>query len=102
MRIDKTFAYLAVVAGMALAGVSSAKAQDGYWNTRDYPRDVRHDARINRLQNDIARDRWRLDNDIQRGKSRAAGHEARDLAKDQKKLDKEMYRDRRDSYRAPY
>jgi hypothetical protein len=72
---------------MALAGASSVKAQDGYGR-----RDVRRDARINRLQNDIARDRWRLDNDIQRGKSRAAGHVARDLARDQRKLDRELRR----------
>ena len=87
MRIDKTLAVFAVVAGMALAGASSVNAQDGYGR-----RDVRREARINRLQNDIARDRWRLDNDIQRGKSRAASHEARDLAKDQRTLDRELRR----------
>jgi hypothetical protein len=85
MRIDKTFALLAVVAGMALAGASSVKAQDRYWDTR-------RDARIERLQNDIARDRWRLDNDIRRGKGRAASHVARDLAKDQRKLDRQLRR----------
>ncbi len=85
MRMDKTFALLAVVAGMALAGASSIQAQDGYWG-------VRHDARINRLQNNIARDQWRLNEDIQRGKSRAASHAARDLAKNQRKLDRELRR----------
>jgi len=85
MRIDKTFALLAVAAGMALAGASSVNAQDGYWGPR-------RDAGIERLQNDIARDRWRLDNDIQRGKSRAASHAAGHLAKDQRKLDRQLRR----------
>jgi hypothetical protein len=85
MRMDKTFAVLAVVAGMALTGAPGAKAQDGYGGPR-------RDARIERLQNNIARDRWRLDNDIQRGKGRAASHAAGHLAKDQRKLGRELRR----------
>lgn len=84
MRIDKTIALLAFVV-MALAGAPSVQAQDGYWHAR-------RDARINRLQNDIARDRWRLNDDIRSGRSRAASHVARDLAKDQRRLDRELRR----------
>lgn len=96
MRYNKLFAWLALAAGTALPGV----AQDRYWDIHNDRRDLRHDyARVDRMRDDIARDRRRLNEDIRRGRTRAAAKQARDLARDQRKLDsqlRDIHRDRRD------
>ncbi len=84
MRYAKWFGLLAMAAGIA-------SAQD--W------RDIRHDeARLGRMQADIARDRARLNEDIRCGRQAAAARDAADLARDQRALDAQ-YRDLRHDYR---
>ncbi len=86
MRYSKLFAWLALAGGMAFAGASSAKAQD--W--RDLFRDRNHirqdDYRIYGMEQHIAADRARLDEDIRCGRSEAAARDAADLARDQRAL----------------
>jgi hypothetical protein len=80
-------------------------------------RDLHGDqAAVERLRADIGRDQWRLNEDIRRGLDRAAAEDARDLARDQQRLNallgdmrhdrhelREFYRgfrdDRRDGWR---
>ena len=67
-------------------------------------------ARLDRLRADIAQDRWRMNEDIRRGRDRAAAQDARDLARDQRSLDAlerdvrhdqgRDYRDYRNDWRA--
>ena len=96
MRYTKWFASFAIAVGMAVAGTTAASAQD--W------RDLRHDYnRMDRLRDDIARDRARLNEDIRCGRSQAAARDAADLARDQGILEaqrrdiRQDWRDR-DSY----
>ena len=94
MRYNKLFAWCALAVGMALPGASVLSAQD--WRDRD----LRHDwVRVNRMRDDIARDRARLNEDIRCGRSAAAAADARDLARDQRALEaqyRDIRHDRRD------
>ena len=90
----KMLASLALFAGFAMA-------QDPYWNLRrdihNDRRDLRYDyARVDRMRNDIARDRVRLNEDIRCGRSQAAAEDARDLARDQRALNAQLRDIRRD------
>ena len=110
MRFPKTFAWFSLAVGLALPGASTVMAQD--WGARDVyhdrqdlrydRRDLRFDyANVDRLRADIARDRWRLDQNIRAGRSAAAAEDARDLARDQRALDallRDIRRDRADMY----
>ena len=92
---NKLFARCALAVGlMALPGASLLSAAG--W---DNGRDLRHDyGRVDRLRDDIARDRARLNEDIRCGRQAAAAADARDLARDQRALDVQ-YRDiRSDRY----
>ena len=92
MRFGKFFTRFALLAGLALPASSVLMAQDwdSYRDRRDLredKRDVRSDyRRVDRMRADIARDRWRLDQDIRYGRSQAAAADARDLARDQAAL----------------
>ena len=81
-------------------------AQDPYWDMHNDRRDLRQDyARVDRMRNDIARDRARLNEYIRCGRSQAAAEQARDLARDQHRLDaqlRDIRRDRRDLSRDNY
>jgi hypothetical protein len=93
MRHIKMFAWLALAMGIAAL---PAAAQDGYWQRRDLRSDY---ARVDRMRADIARDRWRMNEDIRCGRGRAAAAEAADLARDQRALNgqlRDIHRDRRD------
>jgi hypothetical protein len=94
MRYSKLFAWCALAVAMALPGASVLSAAD--WHARDEWRDY---ARVDRIRNDIARDRVRLNEDIRCGRSAAAAADARDLARDQRALNaqyRDIQRDRRD------
>jgi len=83
MRYLTLFAWLTLAAGAALAG-------EPYWEGRDLRhdyRDVSRDyAQLDRLRADIARDRFKLDEDIRCGRSWMASRDAADLARDQRAL----------------
>lgn len=84
MRYAKFFGLLAMAAGLA-------SAQE--W------RDIRRDnVRIDRMQDDIARDRARMNEDIRCGRQAAAARDAADLARDQRRLNAQI-RDVRHDYR---
>jgi hypothetical protein len=71
-------------------------AQDIRNDQRDLPRDY---ARVERMRADLARDQWRLNQDIRYGRRRAAAADAADLASDRRALDaqiRDIRRDRRD------
>jgi hypothetical protein len=90
MRYTKWFASVAIAAGMAVAGTTAASAQD--W------RDLRHDYnQVDRMRDDIARDRVRLNEDIRCGRSAAAARDAADLARDQRALQAQRRDIRQDS-----
>ena len=100
MRFKRFFGWLTLAAGLAVP----AMAQDRYWRDVDHDRrDLGYDyARVNRMRNDIARDRARLNEDIRCGRQRAAAADAADLARDQRALDsqyRDIRHDRRDLYR---
>jgi hypothetical protein len=78
MRYTKRLAWLALAVGMAFPGAAALSAQD--W----------HGAA--RLRADMAADRAGLREDIRCGRTRAAAHEARDLARDRRELDRDYYR----------
>ena len=103
MRYTKLFAWFTLAVGMA--GASVLSAQDSYWDRRDFRydrQDLRHDySQLNSLRADIARDRWRLKEDIRCGRDRAAAQDARDLARDQRALNaltRDIQHDRADMY----
>jgi hypothetical protein len=103
MRYIKMCIWTALTVGMAAL---PAAAQDGYWQRRDIrndQRDLRHDyARVEHLRSDIARDRWRMNEDIRCGRGRAAAAEAADIARDERALGaqlRDIHRDRRDLHR---
>ena len=118
MRLPKKLAWFTLSAALALPGASSLMAQDWrYRDTyhdrqdvhRDY-RDLGHDYNnVDRMRADIARDRFRLNQDIRSGNSYAAAGDARDLARDQQALNAQfrdaqhdrgdIYRDRNDNRR---
>ena len=95
MWYSRLLAMAAVAAGLVLSS-ATAKAGDPYWDRRD----LRHDyARADRLRDDIARDRWRREEDLRRGRVRAAERQTRDIARDERALRNQMRdirRDRRD------
>ena len=94
MRYFKSFAWLALAAGIALTGASSAYGQ-GYY------RDLRHDQeRVERLRADIARDQWRLNEALRSGRRWEAERISRDLARDQRALDAQLRDIRRDRHYA--
>jgi hypothetical protein len=115
MQYTRWFAGLALAAGMALPGASLLSAADRDWrdtyhdrqDMRSDYRDMRNDYRnVERLRADIARDQWKLNEDIRCGRSWAASQDARDLARDQRALAAQyrviqrdrvdLFRDRRD------
>ncbi|MFN7995561.1 MAG: hypothetical protein U0Q18_18265 [Bryobacteraceae bacterium] len=119
MRNSKVLAIAAIATG-TLISAAGARAQDRYWDDRDYRhdrRDLRNDSRdldhdydrVNRLRSDIARDQWRMNEDLRCGRYREADRQARDIERDQRKLDsqwrdirrdhRDMYWDRRDMHR---
>ena len=89
MKRFKFFALAALALGIAAPATLSA--QD--W------RDVRHDyARVDRMRDDMARDRARLNEDIRCGRTQAAASDARDLARDQSALAAQQRDIRHDRY----
>jgi hypothetical protein len=103
MRYSKMLVWCALA--MAIPGASVLSAAG--WNGRDYARvdRVRDDrvgvdrGRDGRMQDDIARDRARLNEDIRCGRSDQAAADARDLARDERGFnapDRGMERTRRD------
>ena len=77
------------IAGLVTLATPAMFAQEGWYRDRD----LRHDyGRENTIQNDIARDRARLNEDIRCGRQEAAARDAADLARDQRVLDAQ-YRD---------
>ena len=104
MQYNKAFAGLTLAAWMAFAGSTSLSAQD--WGHREVSRDVRDlhndSERVERLQADVARDHWRLNEDIRCRRDRAAAQDAQDLARDQRALNaqlRDIHHDREDVYR---
>ena len=88
--------------GTALMSGGTMLARDRDSDRRDIRRD---EAAISRLRSDIARDRFRLDEDIRRGRRREAARDAADLARDQRALDarlRDVRHDRNDYYRDSY
>ncbi len=85
----KRFASMVLAGGMALAGLGIASAQDWDHVDNDY-------ARIQRMRDDIGRDRARLDEDIRCGRQDAAARDAADLARDQRALEAMRYDVHRD------
>ena len=86
MRCYRLLAMAAAAAGLALSS-ATAKAADPDWNRRE----LRHDyAKADRLRTDIARDEWRRNEDLRRGRLRAAERESRDIARDERALRHEM------------
>ena len=81
MRYTKLLAWFTLAVGMT--GASVLSAADSYWDRRDLRQDY---SRLNNMRSDIARDRWRLNEDIRCGRDRAAAQDARDLARDQRAL----------------
>ena len=101
MRYTKLFALAAMAAGMALS-TATARAEEPYWDVHHDRQDLRRDyARVDRMRADIARDQYRLNEDIRRGRSYAARRDAADLSRDQRALDhqlRDIRHDRNDLY----
>jgi hypothetical protein len=90
MRYTKWFASFALAAGMAVMGTTAASAQD--W------RDLRHDYnRVDRLRDQIARDRARLAADLRRGDRRSAARNRLALERHEAELRVMLRETRRDS-----
>ena len=101
MRYSKWFGAAALAAGMALstAPLRAEERWDAYHERQDLRRDY---ARVERLRADIARDQYRLNEDLRCGRRGAAERDARDLARDQRALEyqlRDIRHDRRDLYR---
>ncbi len=108
MRYSKMFAWLALAGGMVFAGASTASAQDWRDLFRDR-NDIRKDYyREDAMEQHLAADRARLNEDIRCGRSDAAARDAADLARDQQRfqnLRRDVRYDRqdmRDDYRNDY
>lgn len=100
MRINRLFAWCALATAIALPGASVLSAQDRQdvrWDRRDLGRDY---AGVDRMRNDIGRDRARLNEDIRCGRSAAAAADARDLARDQQALNYQLRDIQHDRYHA--
>ena len=108
MRYSRLMAMAAMAAGM-LFSTGTARAEDYYRDYRDYRdihndrRDLRHDyGNVERLRARVANDRYRLNEDLRRGRRFAAQQDARELDRDQRLLDsqwRDINHDRRDMYR---
>jgi hypothetical protein len=96
MRYSKLFAWCALAVGMAAPGASTLAAADRWDTYRDLHRDY---GRVDRMRDDIARDRARLNEDIRCGRRAAAGADARDLARDQQALNSQIRDIQRDRNR---
>ena len=86
----------------ALMSGGTMLAGERYGDRQDFRRD---EATISRLRGEIARDRWRLDEDIRAGRRREASRDAEKLACDQRALDarlRDVRHDRNDYYRDNY
>ena len=117
MRKTNWTGLLALAVGLGLAGASAVSAEERRGDWRDggwgYRQDLRGDyrdlhvdhERAERLRAEIARDRWRLDEDLRCGRDGAARRDAAELARDERELralGRDMYRDRRDVERDQY
>jgi hypothetical protein len=90
MRFSKVLLWTAIAAG-AMATGAQAKAED--FNGRFEHREARNDyARASALRNDLAADRFRMNEDLRCGRPLAAREVARDIARDQAALNAQ-YRD---------
>jgi hypothetical protein len=112
MRYSKFFYGAFLVGALTLTGVA-ANAQDGYWNNRDIHRDRqdlhrdyrdlnRDYGRADHLRNNMAEDRYRVNQDLRHGNGWGASREARDLAHDQHQYSRQMrdiHRDHADIHR---
>jgi hypothetical protein len=102
MRNFTNVAWVAVAAGLLLPGATALRADD-WRGMRSDSREIRHDyAAVERLRAEIARDEWRLNEDIRRGRRHAIRQDRRELERDQRALDSLLYdlqRDRREMYR---
>jgi hypothetical protein len=98
MRKTKWFASVALAAGMLVAGVSAASAQD--W------RDVRHDNnRVESLQRVVARDRARLADSLRHGNRWEVRRDRETLERHEADLRaamRDMRWDNRNSYNGRY
>ena len=86
----------------ALMSGGTMLAGERYGDRQDFRRD---EATISRLRSEIARDRWRLDEDIRAGRRREASRDARKLAHDEHMLNEKLRdfrHDRNDYYRDNY
>ncbi len=87
MRHSKVSASLALLAGTAALspGLFAEDRDRAGWSFHDDRRDVRFDhVSVDRMRAIIARDRFRLEQDLRAGRDRAAAEDARDLARDQR------------------
>jgi hypothetical protein len=93
---------MAAMAAAMVFSATTARAQDGYWDRYHDRQDLRRDyARVERLRADIARDQYRLNENLRCGRNYAAERDARDLARDQRALAgllRDIRHDRRDLY----
>ena len=104
MRYTKLLAFAAMAAGIVFSA-GTARAEDYYRNYRDIHndrRDLRHDyANVDRLRARIAGDQYRMNEDLRCGHGYAARGDARELSRDQRRLDNQMRdirHDQRDLY----
>jgi hypothetical protein len=90
MKYAKYLTGFALAVGLLAAGTTTASAQDwrGRFDARqDFRQDMRQDnRRIAEMREHIARDRARLNEDMRRGRQRAAARDAADLARDERAL----------------
>jgi len=86
MKLTKLLTSMAVFGGIAFMGATSASAQD--WRDVYHDRnDIRQDSyHVNAMEQHIAADRARMNEDIRCGRSEAAARDAADLARDQRSL----------------
>ena len=91
MRYSKLFAWLALAGGLTFAGATSAKAAD-----------LRDNNAVAAMQQHIAADRARMNEDIRCGRSDAAARDAADLARDERALEASHHDVRYDRSRDTY
>lgn len=101
MRCSTMFALAAMAAGMSLS-TATARAEEPYWDAHHDRQDLRRDyARVDRMRADIARDQYRLNEDVRCGRRGAVERDRRDLARDQRALNtqlRDIHHDRQDLY----
>ncbi len=103
MRYSNWIACFALGLSLAAAAPAEDRYEDRYYEGRDLRhdyRDLHYDyAAVDRLRADVARDRWRLNEDIRCGRQYRAADDAADLARDQRALGalmRDIRHDRRD------